>query len=399
MKTIMFVFGTRPEAIKMTPVIKRFQKTSKFDVRVCVTGQHRGMLDDVLTTFEIKPDYDLNVMEPNQTLTDVTTRIMQGLDTILNNNVVDLVIVHGDTTTALAASLTAFYHKIPIAHVEAGLRTNNMQSPFPEEANRQIIDRISTLLFPPTHNAVKNLIDERLLRNVNVATGNTAIDALKYTLKKKLPFSNKYLYTINYNNDKFNFKKIILVTAHRRENCGKPLYNIANALYEIAKQHKDIHIIYPVHPNPKVREQIQKSWEDQVLLPHNVSLIDPLNYPDMVKLMSMSYLILTDSGGIQEEATYLKIPTLILREETERPEVVDYGFGEIVGSNTDKIVGKVNSLLNKVTYNKKIANMGERVSTGGGICGQYNDNPFGNGKASDIIYKSVCKYFKFKQAL
>ena len=391
MKTIMFIFGTRPEAIKMAPVIKRFEKTSKFDIRICVTGQHREMLDDVLTTFEITPDYDLNVMEPNQTLTDVTTHIMQGLDRIFSDNIVDMVMVHGDTTTALAATLTAFYHKIPVAHVEAGLRTNNMQSPFPEEANRHLVDRISTLLFPPTHNAVKNLIDEHLLRRVNVATGNTAIDALKYTLKRKLPFSFKPTDSILNN-------PIILVTAHRRENFGKPLNNILDALYKIAWQHKNINIIYPMHPNPNIRQQIITRIEktQNPPFPDNVHFIAPLNYPDMVKLMSMSYLILTDSGGIQEEATYLKIPTLILREETERPEVVDYGFGEVVGSNTDKIVDRVNALTNKETYNKILENMGERVSTGNGICGQYNDNPFGNGKASDIIYKSVCKYFKKK---
>ncbi len=368
-KKVLIVFGTRPEAIKMAPVIKTLK--NRMDIRVCATAQHREMLDQVLDLFEINPDYDLNVMQPEQDLFDVTGKVLIGMKKILSINKPDLVLVHGDTTTTMATSIAAFYLKIPIGHVEAGLRTYDTYSPFPEEFNRQLTSRLAKFHFAPTERARSNLQKEQVLDNDIYVTGNTVIDALLSVIDKaretsypvdllvQLPFIEE---------EKSKYPRIILVTGHRRENFGKGFERICQALYDIAKNNSEVQIIYPVHLNPNVREPVERIISNI----NNIHLIDPVDYLSFIKLMDACYMVLTDSGGIQEEAPSLGKPVLVMRDTTERPEAVEAGTVKLVGSDKQKIVEVVSYLLNDdVKYM-------ERARA---------HNPYGDGHASERICK------------
>ena len=371
MKKILLVFGTRPEAIKMAPLVKEFQKyPEKFDAKVCVTGQHRQMLDQVLDIFKIKPDYDLNIMAPNQDLYDITSKVLLGMRDVLRDFKPDLVLVHGDTTTSTAAGLAAFYQQIKIGHVEAGLRTYNLQSPWPEEMNRQVTDRICDYYFTPTEQSRQNLLNEGIANKKIFVTGNTVIDALLWVLDR-------------INNDKclqeslqkqieeagYSIKKnsqLILVTGHRRENFGDGFLNICKALKEIAIAHSEIDIVYPVHLNPNVQKPVYDLLSDV----KNIYLIKPLDYLPFVYLMQHSYLILTDSGGVQEEAPSLGKPVLVMRNTTERPEAVEAGTVKLVGTDCKAIVENVNLLLSDSSVYERMAQA---------------HNPYGDGKACERI--------------
>lgn len=373
-RKILIVFGTRPEAIKMVPVIKAFQdKLSDFETRVCVTAQHRQMLDQVLDVFRIVPDYDLNIMSPNQDLYEITTRILLGLRSILNDFNPDLMLVHGDTTTSMAASLAAFYNHTKIGHVEAGLRTNNLQSPWPEEMNRQVIDRICDFHFAPTALSEQNLLHEQIDSNKIFVTGNTVIDALSLAqniIKSNPDLQISILKTIGEYGYKLHQRKYILVTGHRRENIGEGFLNICNALKEIANQHPDLDIVYPVHLNPNVQKTVFEILDGV----KNIYLISPLDYLPFIYAMQNSLLILTDSGGVQEEAPSLGKPVLVLRDVTERTEAVEAGTVKLVGANYINIIDGVNELLrNKDLYQK----MAESI------------NPYGDGYASKRIVKNI----------
>jgi len=366
MKKCLFIFGTRPEAIKMAPVIKKFKNSKLIDVKICVTAQHRQMLDQVLNLFEIVPDYDLNIMKENQDLYDITSNVLLSIKDVLKKERPVIVFVQGDTTTAFAASLASFYQKIPVAHIEAGLRTYNIYSPFPEEINRQLISRIATFHFAPTNRARDNLIKEGIDESKIYVTGNTVIDALLEVVKK---IKNKNIKIKGYN---ITDRKYILVTGHRRENFGNSFKNICNALKEIALNNPNIDIVYPVHLNPNVQKPV---FEILSNIP-NVYLIEPLDYESFVYLMYNSYIILTDSGGIQEEAPSLGKPVLVMRDTTERPEAVEAGTVKLVGTNKEKIVKEVESLLhNKSEY--------EKMSRA--------RNPYGDGKASLRILEVILK--------
>jgi UDP-N-acetylglucosamine 2-epimerase (non-hydrolysing) len=373
-KRILLVFGTRPEAIKMSPVVKEFQKyPDRFKTIVCVTAQHREMLDQVLKIFEIVPDFDLNIMQAGQDLTDVTTRVLTGMRDVLKKTKPDLVLVHGDTTTSMAAALAAFYQKIKVGHVEAGLRTNNMQSPWPEEMNRQVTDRICNYYFAPTELSKQNLIDEKIDQEKIFVTGNTVIDALLMAvemIKSKNGLENQIIKIIKEKGYSVNERNYILVTGHRRENFGEGFLNICKALKEIALQNPLLDIVYPVHLNPNVQKPVFDLLSD---LP-NIYLIAPLDYLPFVYTMQHSYIILTDSGGIQEEAPSLGKPVLVMRDTTERPEAVNAGTAMIVGTNYEKIVMNVSELLNNTSLYKKIAEA---------------HNPYGDGKASQKIVNSL----------
>ncbi len=340
---VFCVFGTRPEAIKMAPVIKEMQKHKFFEVITCATAQHREMLDQVLNLFDIKPDIDLNIMKPNQALSELTSNVISKIDKLLGEIQPDLVMIQGDTTTVMATGLSAFYRKIPVAHIEAGLRSYNIYSPFPEELNRRIISLFAEYNFAPTKRAVQNLIAENVPEEKIYLVGNTVIDALLYILKKPVPEYVKELQS------RINGKKLILVTAHRRENFGERLENICYGIKKLVKRNDDIVVIYPVHLNPNVREPVFKILGNQ----DRVFLIDPVEYDILVHLMNQSYLILTDSGGIQEEAPSLGKPVLVMRTETERPEGIDAGTAKLVGPFEDKIIENVELLLyNQEEYNK-----------------------------------------------
>jgi len=356
-KKLLFVFGTRPEAIKMSPLIRIFkEREEKFDITVCVTGQHREMLDQVLELFEIKPDYDLNVMKVNQDLFQLTSDIMMGMKDVLHKEKPDLVFVHGDTTTTFLATLSAFYMKIDVAHVEAGLRTYNIYSPWPEEINRQLTGRIAKFHFAPTKRAQQNLLKEGVPKENIIVTGNTVIDALFYVVSKikgdkkleeklQRDIKSKMLSR----NFDFNKGKFILVTGHRRENFGQGMINICEAIKEISDFDNNLHIIYPVHLNPNVKKPVNSILAGK----ENVHLIEPLDYLHFVYLMEKSYLILTDSGGVQEEAPSLGKPVLVMRETTERPEAVEAGTVKLVGTNKEKIVYETKKLLqNEKEYEK-----------------------------------------------
>jgi len=377
MKKILLVFGTRPEAIKMAPLVKEFQKNTKhFEVKVCVTGQHRQMLDQALNVFDIKTDYDLNIMAPNQDLFDVTAKVLLGMKEVLKNAQPDIVFVHGDTTTAMAASIAAFYMQIKIAHVEAGLRTYNLLSPWPEEMNRQLTDRICTYCFAPTETSKNNLLSEKIDADKIYVTGNTVIDALlmavemihtRSGLKEKIKSEiEEKGYAIK------DDKKYILVTGHRRENFGDGLMNICKALKEIATAHPTIDIVYPAHLNPNV----QKPVFELLAGVENIFLISPLDYLPFVYLMQQSFLILTDSGGVQEEAPSLGKPVLVMRNTTERPEAVEAGTVKLVGAHADTIINHVHQLINHNALYIKMAQA---------------HNPYGDGKACERIVKSLLK--------
>jgi len=370
-KKILIVFGTRPEAIKMAPLVKEFQKnTDNFETKVCVTAQHREMLDQVLEIFELTPDYDLNIMKPGQDLYDITSNVLQGMKKVLEDFKPDIVLVHGDTTTTFATSLATFYKQIKVGHVEAGLRTHNIYSPWPEEANRQITGVLANYHFAPTWVAKDNLLKEGKKEKNIIVTGNTVIDALFLALKKikdnksleeKIINKLKTNLTFNIQNSKF-----ILITGHRRENFGQGFINICNAIKELALEFKDFNFIYPVHLNPNVQEPVNKILRNL----ENVYLIEPLEYLEFVYLMSKSYLIITDSGGIQEEAPSLGKPVLVTRDTTERPEAVEAGTVKLVGTDKDMIIKEVRNLINNQKEYEKMSKA---------------HNPYGEGKAAQKI--------------
>jgi UDP-N-acetylglucosamine 2-epimerase (non-hydrolysing) len=377
-KKIMFVFGTRPEAIKMAPLVKEFQKhADEFETIVCVTGQHREMLDQVLEIFEIKPDYDLNIMQQGQDLYDVTSRVLLGLRDVLNEVKPDIVLVHGDTTTSTAAALAAFYKQIPVGHVEAGLRTHDIYSPWPEEMNRQITGRIATYDFAPTKLSRQNLLDEGVVEKKIVVTGNTVIDALHIVVDKIKTDSaldkslEQELKQSGYDvNRLHNGRRLVLITGHRRENFGDGFLNICKAIQTLTNKYQDVDFVYPMHLNPNVRRPIHQIFGDDLSNLGNMFFIEPLEYLSFVYLMENSYLVLTDSGGIQEEAPGLGKPVLVMRDTTERPEAVDAGTVRLVGTDYDKIVGETSALLdNQDCYDA----MSKAV------------NPYGDGKACERI--------------
>jgi UDP-N-acetylglucosamine 2-epimerase (non-hydrolysing) len=364
---ILAVFGTRPEAIKMAPVIRALE--NNFDVKICVTAQHRQMLDQVLELFEITPDYDLDIMKPGQDLFDITSNVLSGVKKVLQIEVPDIVLVHGDTTTSMATAMAAFYLKIPVGHVEAGLRTYDINSPFPEEFNRQITSRIATLNFAPTKISRQNLLDEKVPDSQIYVTGNTVIDALFSMVEKAriIDFSDTLLKRMPFlSQEKSDIPRIILVTGHRRENFGLGFKEICHALSIISNENPDIHIIYPVHLNPNVRKPVNKILSNL----NNVHLIEPMEYLSFIKLMDLSYLILTDSGGIQEEAPSLGKPVLVMRDTTERPEAVESGTVKLVGTNKNEIVKMVNKLLTDSNFYMQMS---------------IAHNPYGDGKAGSII--------------
>jgi UDP-N-acetylglucosamine 2-epimerase (non-hydrolysing) len=375
MKKILLVFGTRPEAIKMAPLVKEFQKYPKqFEIKVCVTAQHRQMLDQVLDFFEIEPDFDLDIMAPNQDLFDITSKVLLGLRAVLNKFKADIVIVHGDTTTSMAASLAAFYKQIKIAHVEAGLRTYNLKSPWPEEMNRQVTDRMCDYYFAPTKLSKQNLLEEKINENKIIVTGNTVVDALFYALKKinaNEKIKNKLNNIISEKGYKLsnvldNKRELILITGHRRENFGDGFQNICKAIQKIALNHPEIDLVYPVHLNPNV----QKPVYDMLSNLPNVFLIEPLDYLPFIFIMQHCKLVLTDSGGIQEEAPSLGKPVLVLRDTTERPEALEAGTVKLVGTSTKKIIENVEKLLSSESIYQSMS---------------QKHNPYGDGTASQVI--------------
>lgn len=366
---VLSIFGTRPEAIKMAPLVKALEKHPSFESKVCVTAQHREMLDQVLNIFDIKPDYDLDIMKNRQTLTEVTTNALIGLEQIIREVKPDIVLVHGDTTTTFVGSLAAFYNKIKVGHVEAGLRTFNKYFPFPEELNRKLTGVLADLHFSPTDNAKANLLREGVAEADIFITGNTAIDALKTTVKKEFKFYNPVLRELEASN-----KRVILVTAHRRENIGEPLRNICKALKYIAEKYEDVEIVYAVHKNPAVREIAYEILSNC----DRVNLLDTLDAEEMHNAMDRSFLILTDSGGLQEEAPSLGKPVLVLRNETERPEAIEFGTLKLAGTDKDNIIALTEELLN----NEKL------------YCEMANAvNPYGDGFASQRIVESLLYYF------
>lgn len=372
MKTVMLVFGTRPEAIKMCPLVKEFQKNpEKFRTIVCVTGQHREMLDLVLRIFEVKPDFDLDIMKPGQDLTDVTARVLVGMRDVFKNCKPDVVLVHGDTTTSTAAALAAFYAQIPVGHVEAGLRTRNIYSPWPEEMNRQITGRIATYNFAPTPLSATNLQEEKAHGEIYV-TGNTVIDAL-HTVVNKLKTDEalaseqvKVLLQAGYDVTRLSDgKKLVLITGHRRENFGDGFIRMVTAMKDLSEKYPEVDFVYPMHLNPNVRKPIHEVFGADLTRP-NFFFIEPLQYLEFVYLMSKSTIVLTDSGGIQEEAPSLGKPVLVMRDTTERPEALASGTVHLVGTDYDKIVNEVSTLLDcEEAYRK----MSQAV------------NPYGDGKA------------------
>lgn len=378
MKKIMLVFGTRPEAIKMAPLVKAFQeKKNDFETIVCVTGQHREMLDQVLNLFNIKPDYDLNIMKQGQDLYDVTSRVLLGMRDVFKVCRPDILFVHGDTTTSTAAALAAFYQQIPVAHIEAGLRTNDIYSPWPEEMNRQITGRIATYNFSPTPLSRQNLLKENVANCKIHVTGNTVIDALHWVTAqiksdKALEISlAKELAEKGYDTGRLaNGKKFVLITGHRRENFGDGFLHICHAIQDLAKKYSKVDFVYPMHLNPNVRKPIHQVFGKDLNGTHNVFFIEPLEYLSFVFLMEKSNIVLTDSGGIQEEAPGLGKPVLVMRETTERPEAVDAGTVKLVGTDYNAIVDNVSLLLDdENAYNS----MSKAI------------NPYGDGKACDRI--------------
>jgi UDP-N-acetylglucosamine 2-epimerase (non-hydrolysing) len=369
MKKILCVFGTRPEAIKMCPVINELKKHEEVKTVVCLTGQHKEMLLQVMDIFGINDYLYLDVMRQNQTLTTITVNVLERLEKVLIDESPDIVLVHGDTTSSFTAALAAFYRKIPVAHVEAGLRTYNKYSPYPEEINRSLTSRIAELHFAPTRNNEQNLIKEGITKGIYI-TGNTVIDALKTTIKDDYHFKTGELNEID-----FPHNKVILVTAHRRENIGKPLENICNAVSSLANDYQGVTIIIPVHPNPAVRKTIYSLLQNK----RGIHLIDPVDVEEMHNILSRSYFVMTDSGGLQEEAPSCGVPVLVLRKETERPEAVEAGTVKIVGVEGKDIYQAAKLLLDDRREYEKMA---------------HAVNPYGDGQASKRIVESVLQYIK-----
>lgn len=364
---VMTIFGTRPEAIKMAPLVKELEKQSdRFESIVTVTAQHRQMLDQVLTIFDIKPDYDLNVMKDRQTLSQITANVLMGLEAVMLEAKPDIVLVHGDTTTTFAAAISAFYHNIKVGHVEAGLRTWNKYSPFPEEINRQVTDVISDLYFAPTTQSEVNLLKENHDLNAIYITGNTAIDALQHTVRED--YQNEILNRIP------ETHKLILVTMHRRENQGEPMEQVFRAIRQVVDAYPDIEIIYPVHLNPVVQELANAHLGDH----ERIHLIAPLDVVDFHNIAARSYMIMSDSGGVQEEAPSMGIPVLVLRDTTERPEGVEAGTLKLVGTETKDVVEAMTDLLDNATLHKKMSEA---------------ENPYGDGKASQRILDCIAYEF------
>lgn len=369
---VMAVFGTRPEAIKMCPLVLELQKYENITPIVCVTAQHREMLDQVLDIFGIEPDYDLDIMKTRQTLNGITTRVLEGMEAVLKKEKPDIVLVHGDTSTSFVAALAAFYEQIKVGHVEAGLRTYDIYSPFPEEMNRQLTGRIANLHFSPTQRNFDNLIKENISEEKIYITGNTVIDALKTTVKDDYEFENECLKTLDFEN-----KRIIVVTAHRRENLGKPLEDICTAISEIVDEYEDTEVVYPVHLNPAVRETVWSILGEK----KRVHLIDPLDVMELHNAIARSFMVMTDSGGIQEEAPALAKPVLVLRKETERPEAVAAGTVKLAGVDKNVIKSMAGELLdNSDEYNK----MAQAA------------NPYGDGDASRRICEAILYEFGLK---
>ncbi len=369
---VMSVFGTRPEAIKMCPLVRELEKRKEIESIVCVTGQHRQMLDQVLDIFQVKPDYDLKLMKDRQTLTTITTEVLLHLGTLLQEVKPDIILVHGDTTTSFSAALAAFYQQIPVGHVEAGLRTYDKYSPFPEEMNRKMISQIAELYFAPTENNKKNLKKENIQEGIYV-TGNTVIDAFPYTVKKDYIFKEERIKKID-----FHKKRLVLMTAHRRENLGKPLENICYAIKHLAEENRDIQVVYPVHLNPVVRSIVYEILGNV----ERVCLTEPMDVEDMHNLMSQSFLIMTDSGGLQEEGPHFGIPVVVLRTETERPEAVEAGTVVVAGTKEEKIFEIANTLLNNTQVYEKMA---------------HAINPYGDGHASERIVEALIEWKKNKK--
>ena len=364
---VMSIFGTRPEAIKMAPLVKELEKRKEIESIVCVTAQHREMLDQVLNTFDIKPDYDLNIMKQGQSLADVTTRALVGLEEVIKEVKPDIVLVHGDTTTTFAGALAAFYNQVAIGHVEAGLRTYDKYSPYPEEMNRQMVDRLSDMYFAPTEISKNNLLKENIDESKIYITGNTAIDAMSTTVDEN--YTHPELEWINAG------ERMILLTAHRRENLGEPMRHIFRAIKRVVDEFSDVKVIYPIHMNPKVREVANEVFGDV----DRVKLIEPLEVFDFHNFQNKSYIILTDSGGIQEEAPSLGKPVLVLRDTTERPEGIKAGTLKLVGTDEDVIYEETKKLLlDKKEY--------EKMSKA--------SNPYGDGHASERIVDAIIKYFE-----
>ncbi len=364
MLKVMTIFGTRPEAIKMAPVVKALEVAPDMESIVTVTAQHRDMLDQVLHLFNITPDYDLNIMSQGQTLYDVTDRALMGLKSVLEEARPDVVLVHGDTTTTFAGALSAFYQEIPVGHVEAGLRTGNIYSPFPEEMNRKLTGSLATYHFAPTSSSEENLIKENINTDHLYVTGNTVIDALDTTVDGAYTFEDANINGLD------PAKRIVLVTTHRRENLGEPMRQVYGAIRQLIEEFDDIQVVFPVHKNPKVRQVVQEELGDT----ERVTLIDPLDYEPFANLMARSYLILTDSGGIQEEAPALGKPVLVLRDTTERPEAVTAGTVKLVGTNRDAVHDAAYELLNSEAAYKEMSNA---------------VNPYGDGHASERIVQAL----------
>lgn len=382
MKRVMLVFGTRPEAIKMAPLVQEFRKhPDQYETLVCVTGQHREMLDQVLNIFGIVPNYDLNIMKPGQDLYDVTARILSGMRDILTRTQPDVLLVHGDTTTSMAVALAAFYQQIPVGHVEAGLRTHNIYSPWPEEMNRQITGRIATYHFSPTPLSRENLLREGIDKSRILVTGNTVIDALYAVVNKMkddVPLQlslEKELKAAGYDTGRLvteEGRRLVLITGHRRENFGDGFLHICRAIKMLSEKYPDVDFVYPMHLNPNVRKPIKEVFGENCQ--SNLFFIEPLEYLSFVYLMEKSHIVLTDSGGIQEEAPGLSKPVLVMRDTTERPEALEAGTVKLVGTDYDKIVSEVSSLLDDVQYYEK---MSQAV------------NPYGDGKACERIAQYI----------
>lgn len=365
-KKIFLVFGTRPEAIKMAPLAKQLAADDRFETKVLVTGQHREMLDQVLHSFSIVPDYDLNIMHQGQTLSDITSRVLEKLAAVLLEDRPDMLLVHGDTTTTFSAALSAFYQQIPIGHVEAGLRTWDKYSPFPEEINRQLTDDLADLYFAPTKQSKANLLKENHSAEHLYVTGNTAIDAMKNTIR------DDYLIPDDVSKNK---KRIVLVTTHRRENLGEPMHDVFQAIHQAAADYPDTQFIFPMHKNPNVRKVAQETLGTS----DNVSLIEPLDVIDFHNYAKQSYLILTDSGGVQEEAPSLGVPVLVLRDQTERPEGVEAGTLRLVGTARETVYAAVKELFDDPAAYEEMSKA---------------SNPYGDGKASERIAEAIAHYFQ-----
>ena len=371
-KKIITIFGTRPEAIKMAPLVKELERRENIESKVCVTAQHREMLDQVLDLFDIKPDFDLNIMKSKQTLTGITNKVLEGLEEVFIKEKPDMILVHGDTTTTFSGALAAFYQQIKVGHVEAGLRTFDKYFPFPEEMNRKLTGALADLHFAPTKSSKRNLLREGVKEEDIFITGNTVIDAMEHTVLEDYKFETEELNKIDFEN-----KKIIMITAHRRENWGAGIENICEALNEIVDKNKDVELVYLVHLNPIVKDVVTNKLGNK----ERIHLLPPLDTKETHNLMNKCFMVMTDSGGLQEEAPHLGKPVLVLRDVTERPEAVEYGTVKLVGTNVEKIVNEANSLINnKEEYSK----MSKAV------------NPYGDGLASKRIADIIENYFNLK---